>query len=109
MFSLSIKPSGVALYVRNHLSSKLSPRLLDTNVDSVFNKIQVGNIPCLVGSLFRLTQMNVSTHEIIVKHIEKLLILIIKASSWRTLIQIFKKYYVTYKKNIEMKLSCCFI
>ena len=38
VFFLLIKPGGVALHVRNHLNSKLSPRLLNTNVDSVFNK-----------------------------------------------------------------------
>ena len=68
---MSGRHGGVALYVRNHFYPELLPHLLNTNVESVFVKIRVGNTPCLVGSLYRPPQTNVATHEIIVKHIEK--------------------------------------
>ena len=68
---MSVRHGGVALYVHNHFYPELLPHLLNLNVESVFVKIQVGNNPCLVGSLYRPPQTNVATHEIIVKHIEK--------------------------------------
>ena len=42
---MSGRHGGAALYVCNHYNPELLPHLLNTNVESVFVKIRVGNTP----------------------------------------------------------------
>ena len=44
---------GVALYVCNELQPSLMSDLFDSDVESVFVRIHIGNSPCIVGSIYR--------------------------------------------------------
>ena len=45
--------------------------LLDSDVESVFVRIHIGNSPCIVGSIYRVPNANSSYLDLIIKQIEK--------------------------------------